>query len=47
MEKVIRCVCGFVVNGETDEELVAAAQKHIDSDHPELVGRSPSQICSR
>jgi predicted small metal-binding protein len=39
MVKVIRCVCGFVANGSTDEELVEEAQKHIDSDHPELADK--------
>lgn len=28
MAKVINCDCGFVVRGETDDELVSAAQKH-------------------
>ena len=28
MTKVINCDCGRVVRGDSDEELVAAAQKH-------------------
>ena len=28
MTKVINCECGFVVRGNTDEELVVAAQRH-------------------
>ena len=39
MAKVIRCECGYVARGETDEELLASAERHIESDHPELVGR--------
>lgn len=39
MAKVIRCECGYVTRGETDEELVGAAERHIRSDHPDLVGR--------
>jgi predicted small metal-binding protein len=38
MAKVINCDCGYVVRGETDEELLAGAQAHINSDHPDLVG---------
>ena len=37
--KVIKCECGFVARGHTDEELLDAAEKHIRNDHPDLVGR--------
>jgi predicted small metal-binding protein len=39
MAKLINCECGQVVRGETDDELVAAAEEHIDNNHPELVGK--------
>jgi predicted small metal-binding protein len=39
MAKLINCECGQIVRGESDDELVAAAQAHIDRDHPELVGK--------
>lgn len=39
MAKLINCECGQVVRGETDEELVAAAEEHVNRDHPELVGK--------
>jgi predicted small metal-binding protein len=39
MGKLINCECGQVVRGETDDELVAAAEEHINRDHPELVGK--------
>jgi len=39
MAKLINCECGEVVRGETDDELVAAAEKHIGRDHPDLVGK--------
>jgi len=39
MAKLINCECGQVVRGETDDELVAAADAHIQRDHPELVGK--------
>jgi len=39
MAKVINCDCGYVVRGETDEELVAAGQQHIRDAHPDMVGQ--------
>ncbi len=39
MAKLINCECGQVVRGETDDELVAAAEDHIRGAHPELVGK--------
>jgi hypothetical protein len=39
MAKLINCECGQVVRGGTDDELVAAAEAHIQADHPELVGK--------
>lgn len=39
MGKVINCECGQVVQGETDDELVANVEEHVRTDHPELVGK--------
>jgi predicted small metal-binding protein len=39
MAKMIRCDCGKIVRGETDAELLANAEEHIRTDHPELVGK--------
>ena len=39
MGKVINCECGQTVRGETDDELVAAVEEHVRSDHPELEGK--------
>jgi predicted small metal-binding protein len=36
MAKVINCDCGYTVNGETDEELLANANEHIEAEHPEM-----------
>ena len=33
MQKVINCPCGFVVRGETDDQLVAKAQEHAKTVH--------------
>lgn len=37
--KVINCECGYAVQGEDDDELVANAEAHIQRDHPDLVGQ--------
>jgi hypothetical protein len=39
MSKLINCECGQVVRGETDDQLVANAEEHINANHPELVGK--------
>jgi hypothetical protein len=39
MAKAIRCECGFVARGDSDEEVVATIESHIREDHPELVGK--------
>lgn len=33
MQKVINCPCGFVVTGESDDQLVAKAQQHAKEVH--------------
>jgi predicted small metal-binding protein len=39
MAKVVNCECGYTARGETDDELVAAVESHVERDHPEMVGR--------
>jgi predicted small metal-binding protein len=39
MAKVINCECGYVVRGESDDELVAKAENHIRESHPDMVGK--------
>jgi predicted small metal-binding protein len=39
MGKVINCDCGYVVRGETDEELLQGARQHISDAHPEMEGK--------
>ena len=39
MGKIINCECGRVVTGDSDEELIAKVEEHVQSDHPELVGK--------
>ena len=38
MAKLIRCECGFVARGETDDQVVDLIGGHMASDHPALVG---------
>jgi predicted small metal-binding protein len=39
MAKVINCECGAVIRGETDDELIENAKRHMQDAHPDLVGR--------
>jgi predicted small metal-binding protein len=48
MAKVINCDCGYVARGDTDEELLADAHRHIEQDHPDLKGQiSDEQLLSQ
>ena len=38
MAYVISCDCGYVSRGETEDELVEEAIRHIDEVHPEMAG---------
>jgi hypothetical protein len=35
--KRLTCVCGMIVEGADDDELFAKAQRHLTTDHPDLV----------
>jgi predicted small metal-binding protein len=37
--KVVHCSCGTDVEAETDDELVAKVEEHVQEHHPELVGQ--------
>lgn len=37
MARVIRCECGFVARGATDDEVIEAIRAHLKSDHPALL----------
>jgi predicted small metal-binding protein len=36
MSKLIRCECGFVARGESDDEVIGAIRGHMATDHPDL-----------
>lgn len=37
MAKLIKCECGFVARGRTDEEVIDAIRAHMRDDHPEVL----------
>jgi len=37
MAKLIRCECGFVARGDSDDEVVGIIRDHMGSDHPALL----------
>lgn len=39
MAKVIRCECGFVARGTTDDDVVAMIRSHLSANHPALVDK--------
>jgi hypothetical protein len=38
MAKAVDCPCGVTLRGETDDELVANVEAHVQADHPDMVG---------
>jgi predicted small metal-binding protein len=38
VSKVINCECGVTLRADSDDELVAQAERHIGDQHPEMVG---------
>lgn len=42
MTKVIRCDCGYTASGDSDEELIAVAQRHAREIH--AMDLSPEQV---
>ena len=43
MAKAVDCPCGVTVRGETDDELVANVEQHVQIDHPDMVGTMPRE----
>jgi len=35
--RIIRCECGFVAHGDTDDMVIAAIRDHMRADHPDLL----------
>jgi predicted small metal-binding protein len=47
MQKVINCPCGFVVKGDTDDQLVAKAQQHAKEVHQMELSREQALAMAR
>ena len=39
MSRLIRCECGFIARGDSDDDVVAAIESPMSSDHPEVLAR--------
>jgi predicted small metal-binding protein len=37
MAKQIRCECGYIARGESDDAIVGAIEEHMSTDHPEVL----------
>jgi predicted small metal-binding protein len=37
MSRQIKCECGFIARGDSDDEVVIRIEEHIQNDHPQLV----------
>lgn len=37
MAKLIRCECGFVARGDSDDTVITAIRSHMTTDHPALL----------
>ena len=37
MAKLIRCECGFIARGDSDDEVIGLIRGHMSADHPALV----------
>lgn len=47
MAKLIRCECGFVARGDSDDQVVGVIREHMASDHPAVLATvSPDDLIS-
>jgi predicted small metal-binding protein len=37
MTKLIKCECGFMARGDTDDAVVEAIEDHMRADHPDVL----------
>ena len=38
MAKLIRCECGFIARGNSDDQVIGVIRGHMATDHPALLG---------
>jgi predicted small metal-binding protein len=36
MTRQVRCECGYIARGDTDEEVILQILEHVETDHPDL-----------
>ena len=41
--KLIRCECGYVARGDSDDQVVGMIRGHMATDHPALLGTVSQQ----
>jgi predicted small metal-binding protein len=41
--KRINCVCGYLIEAEDDDDLLANVERHVADAHPDLVGKLSRQ----
>ena len=39
MIRQVQCECGYTARGETDDAVISLILAHLETDHPDLVGR--------
>lgn len=45
MDRQVRCECGYIARGATDDDVVSTIRDHIRTDHPDLLDKiSDDQI---
>ena len=37
MTKLIRCECGFIARGDSDDQVIGVIREHLATDHPALL----------
>ena len=37
MARIIRCECGYVARGDSDDEVITTIRSHMSTDHPALL----------
>jgi predicted small metal-binding protein len=39
MDKQVKCECGYIARGNTDDQVVTTIRDHMRTDHPELLDK--------
>jgi hypothetical protein len=43
MTRQVRCECGYTARGETDDVVITQVLAHLETDHPDLVGKETAE----